>query len=211
MKNMLQTTLVTPTTLAQLLDRAAITQVTQEWGLARDTGRWDRLRACYTSDAVMHTTWFVGPAAEFVERSMAAARAGARVQHFIGATTMELRDDKAVVETRMVLMVRGLLDGVEVDATCWGRFHDRFVKREGQWRILKRVPVYEKDRLDVVDPTATLSIDREVLARQADGCRHLTYMQSRGGATIMPNSAVPGSEALARLEAESAAWLASNE
>jgi len=211
MTNMLQTTLATPTTLAQLLDRAAITQVTQEWGIARDAGRWDRLRACYTSDAVMHTTWFVGPAAEFVERSMAAARAGARVQHFIGATTMELRDDKAVVETRMVLMVRGLLDGVEVDATCWGRFHDRFVKREGQWRILKRVPVYEKDRLDVVDPTATLSIDREVLARQADGCRHLTYMQSRGGATIMPNSAVPGSEALARLEAESAAWLASNE
>ena len=211
MKNMLQTTLVTPTTLAQLLDRAAITQVTQEWGLARDTGRWDRLRACYTSDAVMHTTWFVGPASEFVERSMAAARAGARVQHFIGATTMDLRDDKAVVETRMVLMVRGLLDGVEVDATCWGRFHDRFVKREGQWRILKRVPVYEKDRLDAVDPTATLSIDRDVLARQADGCRHLTYMQSRGGATIMPDSAVPGSEALARLEVESAAWLASNE
>jgi hypothetical protein len=208
---MLQTTLATPTTLAQLLDRAAITQVTQEWGIARDAGRWDRLRACYTSDAVMHTTWFVGPAAEFVERSMAAARAGARVQHFIGATTMELHDDKAVVETRMVLMVRGLLDGVEVDATCWGRFHDRFVKREGQWRILKRVPVYEKDRLDAVDPTATLSIDREVLARQADGCRHLTYMQSRGGATIMLNSAVPGSEALARLETESAAWLASNE
>lgn len=211
MTNMLQTTLATPTTLAQLLDRAAITQVTQEWGIARDAGRWDRLRACYTSDAVMHTTWFVGPAAEFVERSMAAARAGARVQHFIGATTMELRDDKAVVETRMVLMVRGLLEGVEVDATCWGRFHDRFVKREGQWRILKRVPVYEKDRLDAVDPSATLSIDRDVLARQADGCRHLTYMQSRGGATIMPNSAVPGSEALARLEAESAAWLASNE
>lgn len=211
MTNMLQTTLATPTTLAQLLDRAAITQVTQEWGIARDAGRWDRLRACYTSDAVMHTTWFVGPAAEFVERSMAAARAGARVQHFIGATTMELRDDKAVVETRMVLMVRGLLEGVEVDATCWGRFHDRFVKREGQWRILKRVPVYEKDRLDAVDPSATLSIDRDVLARQADGCRHLTYMQSRGGATIMPNSAVPGSEALERLEAESAAWLASNE
>ena len=211
MTNMLQTTLVTPTTLAQLLDRAAITQVTQEWGLARDAGRWDRLRACYTSDAVMHTTWFVGPASEFVERSMAAARAGARVQHFIGATTMDLRDDKAVVETRMVLMVRGQLDGVEVDATCWGRFHDRFVKREGQWRILKRVPVYEKDRLDAVDPTATLSIDREVLARHANGCRHLTYMQSRGGATIMPDSAVPGSEALARLEAESAVWLASNE
>ncbi len=208
---MLETPFATPAALAQLLDRAAITQVAQEWGLARDAGRWDRLRACYTDDAVMHTTWFVGPAAEFVERSMAAARAGARVQHFIGATTLDLRGDKAVAETRMVLMVRGQLEGVEVDVTCWGRFHDRFARREGQWRILKRVPVYEKDRLDAVDPTATLVLDREALARQADGCRHLTYLQSRGGATLAPDPAVPGSEALARLEAESAAWLTSNE
>lgn len=209
--NMLETPFATPSALAQLLDRAAITQVAQEWGLARDAGRWDRLRACYASDAVMHTTWFVGPAAEFVERSMAAARAGARVQHFIGATTMDLLGDKAVAETRMVLMVRGRLDGVEVDVTCWGRFHDRFVKREGQWRILKRVPVYEKDRLDVVDPAASLTLDRDVLARQTDGCRHLTYMQSRSGATIAPDLAVPGSQALTDLEAESAAWLASNQ
>ena len=205
--NVLTNSIATPNCLEQLLDRAAITQIAQEWGVARDLGRWDRLRACYSSDAVMHTTWFVGPAAEFIERSMAAARAGARVQHFIGATTIELRDDKAVAETRMVLMVRGWLDGVEVDVTCWGRFHDRFVKRDGEWRILKRVPVYEKDRLDAVDPAVTPTIDRDALARQPDGCRHLTYMQSRNGATIEPDSAVPGSEALARLEAESAAWL----
>lgn len=200
--------LETHSALLELLDRAAITRVVQDWGLARDDGRWSKLRDCYTSDAMMHTTWFVGTAAEFVERSMAAAKAGARVQHFIGASTIELNGDKAVAETRMVLMVRGRLDGVEVDATCWGRFHDRFVKREGEWRILKRVPVYEKDRLDAVDPTAQLVLDAQLLAQQAEGCRHLTYMQSRGGATIIPDPAVPGSEALSRLEAESAAWLA---
>jgi hypothetical protein len=194
--------------LQQLLDRAAITQVVQDWGLARDDGRWEQLRTCYTPDAVMHTTWFVGPAAEFIERSMAAAQAGARVQHFIGAATITLNGDKAVAETRMILQARARLDGIEVDATCWGRFHDRFVKRDGQWRILKRVPVYEKDRLDPVDPAARLTLDADALARQATGCRHLTYLQSRGGATIVPDLAVPASTALARLEAESAAWLA---
>ncbi|HSW15604.1 MAG TPA: nuclear transport factor 2 family protein [Ramlibacter sp.] len=190
------------------LDRAAITQVAQDWGLARDDGRWSQLRECYTSDAVMHTTWFVGPAAEFVERSIESASRGARVQHFIGATTIALNGDKAVAETRMILMVRGRLDGVEVDATCWGRFHDRFVKRDDQWRIHKRVPVYEKDRLDPVDPAATLSLDAASLATFPDGCRHLVYLQSRGGASITPHLPVPGSAALARLEAESAAWLA---
>ena len=190
------------------LDRAAITQVVQDWGLARDDGRWDQLRACYTPDAIMHTTWFVGAAADFVERSTAAARSGALVQHFIGAATIALRSNKAVAETRMILLVRGHLDGVEVDVTCWGRFHDRFVKRDGQWRIQKRVPVYEKDRLDAVNPAGRLTLDGEALAAHPYGCRHLVYLQSRGGATIMPDLAVPGSAALARLEAESAAWLA---
>ena len=193
--------------LPQWVDRAAIAQVAQDWGLARDDGRWDQLRACYTPDGVMHTTWFVGPAAEFVERSIAAYRAGARVQHFIGAVTVALNGERAVAETRMILLVRGRLDGVEVDATCWGRFHDRFVKRGDDWRILKRVPVYEKDRLDPVDRSATLVLDTQALARHPDGCRHLVYMQSRNGATITPDLPASGNEALARLEAESAAWL----
>ena len=197
-----------PVALSEWLDRAAITQVVQDWGLARDEGRWDTLRACYTSDAVMHTTWFVGSASEFVERSMAAAKAGARVQHFIGAATITLLGDKAVAETRMMLLVRGKLDGVEVDVTCWGRFHDRFVKRGGLWRIVKRVPVYEKDRLDPVDPAARLTLDAEALALQPAGCRHLVYLQSRNGAQIAPDVAASGTVALAPLEAESSSWLA---
>lgn len=195
-------------TVEELLDRAAITRVVQDWGLARDDARWDALRACYTPDADMHTTWFVGTASEFVERSIAAYRAGARVQHFIGAATIALAGVKAVVETRMMLLVRAKLEGIEVDVTCWGRFHDRFVKHGAEWRIRKRVPVYEKDRLDPVEPGATLLLDAAALAQFPDGCRHLVYLQSRNGASIAPDLAVPGSAALAHLERSSAAWLA---
>lgn len=197
--------------LADLLDRASITEVVQDWGMARDEGRWDRLRACYTTDAVMHTTWFVGSAAEFVERSIKAAAGGAHVQHFIGAATIALAGDKAVSESRMMLMVRGKLDDVEVDITCWGRFHDRFVKRDGLWRIIKRVPVYEKDRLDPVDPAARVTLDADVLSAYPAGCRHLVYLQSRNGAVIATDLAARGTAALARLEAESAAWLGQRE
>ncbi|MBL0421552.1 nuclear transport factor 2 family protein [Ramlibacter sp. AW1] len=194
--------------LQELLDRAAITRVVQDWGLARDAGRWSQLRACFTADATMHTTWFVGSAAEFVERSIQAALAGVRSQHFIGAATITLRGNKAVVETRMILMLRAMLAGEEVDATCWGRFHDRFVRDAGVWRIKQRVPVYEKDRLDPVNPAATLHLDPDLLARNPVGYRHLAYLQSQVGAAITPGLPTPDSTALVHLEAASAAWLA---
>ena len=108
----------------------------------------------------------------------------------------------------MMLLLRSRVEDLEVDATCWGRFHDRFVKTGGQWRIALRVPVYEKDRLDLVDPAATLRLDPELLARLPEGCRHLTYLQSLAGMHITPDVPVPGSAALARLEAQSARWLA---
>lgn len=108
-----------------------------------------------------------------------------------------------------MLLVRGQLEGADVDVSCWGRFHDRFVKHDGQWRIQKRVPIYEKDRLDPVLPNSQLRLDTDALAQYPHGCRHLVYVQSRSGATIAPDLAVPGNAVVARLEAESAAWLTS--
>jgi hypothetical protein len=190
-----------------LLDRAAITQAVQDWGIARDTGRWDLLRSLFTSDAVMVTTWFVGSATTFVERSIEAFNKGVKVQHFIGAATIDMRGDKAIAETRIILMTRTILDGVEVDVTCYGRFYDWFVKQDDQWRIQQRKVIYEKDRLDPVNPSATLAIDPELLARHPDGYRYLAYTQSKGGATITPDLPIPGSASLERLYAEGATWL----
>ena len=193
--------------LSTLLDRAAITQVVQDWGLARDTGRWAQLRSFHTPDGHVQTTWFVGSASEFVERSRQAAAAGAKVQHFIGAATIELSGERAVAETRMVLQVRAAVHGVPVDVTCYGLFHDLFLRDAEGWRIHQRVPVYEKDRLDTLVPGAVLQLDAERLAALPEGCCHLTYVQSQGGAQITPNLPVPGSLALDRLYAQGRSWL----
>ena len=61
-------------TQQELADKAAITEAVHNWGLWRDTGRWQALRDLYTSDAQVHTTWFVGSAAEFVELGRASCR-----------------------------------------------------------------------------------------------------------------------------------------
>jgi len=194
--------------LQGLADRAAIADAVANWGLWRDTGRWELLRSLYTPDAIMHTTWFVGPASEFIDRSIEAAkRAGARGQHFVGASSIELNGDRAIAETRMVLLLRAPLQGVEVDVTCHCRAHDRFVRDQGTWRIQVRENIYEKDRLDPVDPSASVRLDPTELQRYPYGYRHLAYVQASGGARVTPDLPVPVSDALARLYADAARWL----
>ena len=195
-------------TLQTLMDRAAIVQVVQDWALARDGGDWDKLRSTFTSDGTMYTTWFAGSADEFVRRSRDGAKRPTRSQHFIGASSIKLEGDRAIAETRMTLLLRGPLQGVEVDVTSYGRFYDFFVREGGRWRISKRMPIYERDRLEPVNPSARIELDVDELARYPEGYRHLAYLQSRGGTRVTEGLVTPGSEALARLYAEGAAWLA---
>lgn len=197
--------------LRTLIDRAAITQVVQDWGLARDNARWARLRSFHADDGTVQTTWFIGSASDFVERSRSAYEAGAQVQHFIGAATIELNGDRAVAETRMMLQVRGVVHGVSVDVTCYGFFHDLFARKAGDWVIQQRVPVYEKDRIDTIVPGQSLKLNAEQLAALPVGCRHLTYVQSQGGAQITPDLPVPGTAALERLYAQGRVWLLDDE
>ena len=194
--------------LERFLDRAAIVEAVQNWGLWRDTGRWERLRGLYTVDAIQHTTWFVGPAAEFIDRCIESARRGGRSQHFIGACSVDINGDKSIAETRLVLLVRGKLQGSEVDVTCYGRSYDRFVRLGHEWRISRREMIYEKDRLDPVDPASTVKLDAKELARYPAGYRHLACLQASGGARITPDLPTPNSDALAQLYAEGASWLA---
>ena len=73
--------------------------------------------------------------------------------------------------------------------------------------IVLRRHIYEKDRIDPVDPAAKLSLDPALLARFPEGYRHLAYLQSRVGYTVKND--LPGLEgsALEALYAQGAAWL----
>jgi hypothetical protein len=195
--------------MSEILDRLAIAHAVQNWALWRDAGQWDRLRSLYTPDAKVHATWFVGSAQQFIERSIESAKNGPRVQHFIGPTSVDLNGDKAIAESRVILLVRAALEGIEVDVTCHGRFYDRFLRQAGEWRIAERMGIYEKDRIDPVVPGAIVRLDPTTLARYPEGYRHLAYVQASGGACITPDLPTPGSDVLARIYREGSEWLRS--
>jgi hypothetical protein len=195
--------------MPDLQDQLAISALMQDWALARDTGDWAKLRATARPGAAMTTTWFDGLFEDFVRSCEASFGKGSRSQHFLGGTITEIKGARAIAQTRMSINVRSQLDGVEVDAVCTGRFFDRVEKREGVWRIARRSVIYEKDRIDPVDPGAKILLDPALLGRFPEGYRHLAYLQTRNGAQVNPNLPTARGEALETLLREAKAWLAS--
>ena len=193
---------------ASLADRLAIRDVVETWASARDSGDWDAFRACWHDDGYMMATWFQGPKEDFIRVSQEGVARGVNILHFTGGCRIQLRGTRAIAQTRMTIMQRAEVDGVLCDVNCLGRFYDFMDKRDGRWAMVLRQPIYEKDRIDPVDPSATLVLDPTVLARFPEGYRHLAYAQTQIGYTVkddMPGRRGPEVE---RLYERGAAWLA---
>ena len=188
-------------------DRLAVVETVNNWALWRDAGDWERFRTVWHEDGWMTATWFQGPAEKFIEVSRNGFDKGVSILHFLGGSSVDLKGERSVAQTKMTISQRAAVDGVVVDVVCTGRFFDFFAKRGGHWRIVRRQPIYEKDRMDPVDPAARLALDPELPARFPEGYRHLAYLQTRIGYTIkldLPQLKGPVVEAL---YAHGRAWL----
>jgi len=190
-----------------LIDRLAIVEVVQNWALWRDAGDWERFRTVWHDDGWMSATWFQGPAAKFIEVSRAGFERGVSILHFLGGTSVDLAGQRAIAQTKMTINQRAEVDGVPCDVVCTGRFYDFFEKRGQRWAIVRRQPIYEKDRLDCLDPSMSLALDKALLARFPEGYRHLAYLQTRIGFTIKMDMPQLKGEEVRTLYAQGAAWL----
>ncbi len=189
-------------------DKLAIRELIENWALWRDAGDWDRFATVWHDDGWMTATWFQGPARKFIEVSRDGFEKGVSILHFLGGFTCDLAGERAIAQTKMTINQRAAVDDVLVDVVCPGRFYDFLEKRQGRWGIVRRQPIYEKDRMDPVDPAAQLALDPERLARFPEGYRHLAYLQSKVGFNVKGD--LPGLKgaAVQKLYAEGAAWLA---
>jgi len=187
--------------------KLAIREVIDDWVVASDSGDWERFATVWHDDAWMTATWFQGPASEFQKARRAGFERGVSIIHSLGATSVEVAGKRAIAQTKMTIDQRATVDGVLVDAVCTGRFYDFFEQRAGRWAIVRRQPIYEKDRLDPVEPGAKLVLDRELLAKFPEGYRHLAYLQTKAGFNV--KLGLPGLRGpeVARLYAEGADWL----
>jgi hypothetical protein len=165
-------------------DALAIRAVVDGWILWRDTGAWDHLGHCWHPGGTMSSTRFCGPADEFIQQTRVAFERGANVQHFQCGFACEIIGHRAISQVRMQIRQRAWVDRVEVDATCTGRFYDFFERRAGRWAIVRRQPVYEVDRLDVVEPGARLVLDAQLLDQFPRAYRHLAYLQTKNGFSV---------------------------
>ena len=191
-----------------LLDRLAITQVVNDWVLSSDAGDWKRFATVWHDYGWMTATWFQGPATEFQKARRAGFERGVSIIHFLGGTTCEIAGTRAIAQTKMTINQRAAVDGIVADVVCTGRFYDFFDRRGGRWAIVRRQPIYEKDRLDPVEPGTKLALDATLLARFPEGYKHLGYLQTKAGFNV--RLGLPGLRGpeVQKLYAEGAAWLA---
>jgi len=191
-----------------LIERARIREVIENWVLWRDSGDWERFRTVWHAEARMMATWFQGSAERFIEVSREGWNKGVSILHFLGGSSIDVVGTRAIAQTKMTISQRAEVDGVACDVLCTGRFYDFFEKRDERWAIVLRQPIYEKDRIDPIDPGTVLKLDASLLVEFPEGYRHLAYAQTKIGFTIKRDMPMLKGAEVERLYADGASWLA---
>ncbi|MFL6692773.1 MAG: nuclear transport factor 2 family protein [Ramlibacter sp.] len=196
----------------EMQDKLLIRELVERWAVWRDAGDWERFATCWHPDGVMMATWFQGPWADFVRVTQEGWDRGVSILHFLGGSAVEVQGDRAIAQTKMTISQRGLVEGaggpVLCDVVCTGRFYDFVNRHDGRWKLLHRQPIYEKDRLDPVDPNAQLQLDAEMLAAMPEGYRHLAYIQTRIGYTVKMDMPMLKGRVVQELYRRGERWLA---
>jgi len=188
-------------------DTRIIRELVEHWAVWRDARLWDRFRTVWHAEGRMMATWFQGTYEEFIKVNDEGWAKGVRIIHFLGGSAIDVVGDRAIAMTKMTISQRAPVEGVVCDVLCTGRFYDFIERRDGRWGLVLRQPIYEKDRLDPVDPAAKLVLDQELLASFPEGYRHLAYLQTRIGYKVKKD--MPGIEGpeLDALYASGTRWL----
>lgn len=193
-----------------MVSRLEIRELVENWAIWRDAGDWERFRSVWHSDGYMMATWSQGSAEEFIRVSIEGWNKGVSILHFLGGSSVDLAGDRAIAQTKMTISQRAKVHDVLCDVVCTGRFYDFLERRGGRWGMVLRQPIYEKDRMDPVDPGAALVLDQDLLQRFPEGYRHLAYLQTCIGYPIkMDMPGLKGAQVEA-LYTRGRNWLAGN-
>jgi hypothetical protein len=196
----------------RMAEERAVCRVLQIWAYSRDQGDWEALRHCFHADGTIAVSWYSGPAAGFIERSMTMGknrRPEERNKHLLGNMRATVVGHRAILEADTVITVREFIDGYLFDFASHARFYHLMEKRSGEWRIWRANCIYEKDRLEPVIPgSVPASFYQQVdLTGAESGFAFMRFRQTKRGRTIPTGLPLAGSAEEAALRSEAKRWL----
>jgi hypothetical protein len=105
--------------------------------------------------------------------------------------------------------MRRAIKGVELDFSTWSRRLQLFARENGDWKIFRRWVIYERDRMDPVDPTvpAVDYYDAEALAKYPQKLRHHLWRNEMLGSPPEKHICIRGSEQDKAARDEARRWL----
>ncbi|MEP2827589.1 nuclear transport factor 2 family protein [Parvibaculum sp.] len=194
--------------IEDMMAKAEIAALVNNWGFYRDQERWGELSSVFHPGGTISISWYDGPHEGFVEASkMIAANGSALLKHQFGVPSIRVEGTRAVSEVNVVIMVRSSAPAGTVDTTSHARFLDLLERRDGSWKIQKRVAVYEKDRIDPVDMPALPAAVFEGLDEFPKELRFLAASMKKAGIELSKTVVLDKSPEAATLYEEGDAWL----
>ena len=126
--------------LQELLDRKACEDVLMRYGRTLDWLDEAGQESCFWPDADIDYGFFQGSGADWIPVVMSVEAAAPRRWHVCTGVLVQVRGDKAKSECYGLSVGSSENeDGEVVDTMFGGRYLDELEKRDGQWRISKRL------------------------------------------------------------------------
>lgn len=173
-----------PTDLQRLADRIAIQETLYRYARGIDRRNWDFLASAFHPGASLHQGDFKGSIEEMIENVKLRHAAIEQSAHLMTNILIEFDGpDGAVVETyylaylrndalpaivRTALVGGGAPETGKIDMRSLGRYIDRFERRDGHWRIAKRVCIAETLTGQAVPDGNPLSMNWALASRNPD-------------------------------------------
>jgi len=139
--------------LQAVVDKAQITECIVRLARGEDRRDAELISASWWPDATYDYGVQNGSFAEYLAWVVPGADAIKNTQHVVGQTLVEINGDLAKCETHVISYHRVDMGAGDQDTCIGGRYLDSFEKRDGEWRIARRVMLYDwfSDWGDAID------------------------------------------------------------
>jgi hypothetical protein len=130
------------------LDREEIRDLSRRYMRGLDRLDLALLSSVFADDATVDYGFFQGSASDFVQFAYGALKDHLANHHLIGQMLVEVNGDRAIGEIYFQAFHRIVAEGEEQDLFISGRYVDRYVKRDGIWKILFRSEINDWTRTE---------------------------------------------------------------